>query len=61
MCLIHKAYPIQVTIFQMENAWGLVQFGKFGGLLPAVEDLHQNILCFAAKVATWTLFVMHAQ
>ena len=28
MCLIHRAYPIQVTIFQMENDLGLVQWCK---------------------------------
>ena len=26
-------------------------------MLPA-EDFHQKVLCFAAKVATWTLFAM---
>ena len=28
MCLIHRVYPIQVTIFQMENDLGLVQWRK---------------------------------
>ena len=26
--------------------------GEFGDALLAVEDLHQNIFCYAAKVAT---------
>ena len=29
-----------------------LKYGEFGGLLPPVEDLHQNVLCFAANVAT---------
>jgi len=37
--------------------FGLIH-GEFGGLLPPVEDLCQNILYFAAKVSTWTLFAM---
>jgi len=28
MCLIHRVYPIQVTIFQVENDLGLVQQRK---------------------------------
>ena len=28
MCIIHRAYPIQVTVFQIENAWGSVQWHK---------------------------------
>jgi len=34
--------------------FGLINYnyGEFGGLLALVEDLHQKVLCFAAKVAT---------
>jgi len=33
--------------------------GEFGGPLPPVEDLHQNILCLiCCKVWTWTLLAM---
>jgi len=31
--------------------FGLI-YAEFGGLLPPVEDLYQNVLCFATKVAT---------
>jgi len=29
-----------------------LMYGELGGLFPAVEDPHQNVLCFAAKGAT---------
>jgi len=30
--------------------FGLI-YGEFESLLPLVEDLHQKVLCFAARVA----------
>lgn len=27
---------------------------KFGGILPPVEDLHQTVVCFTAKLWSWT-------
>ena len=40
--------------------FGLI-YGEFGGPLPVVEDLHQNFLRFAAKVATWTVVAMYSR
>jgi len=37
--------------------FGLI-YGEFGGLLPPVEDFHQKVLYFAAKVTTLTVFAM---
>ena len=37
--------------------FGLI-YCNFGGLLPVVEELHQRVLCLAAKMATSTLFAM---
>ena len=28
-------------------------YGEFGGLLPAVEELYQKVLCFIVKVTDW--------
>ena len=42
---------LNAVLLGLKMYFGLI-YGEFGALLPLVEDLHQKVLCFTAKVAT---------